>query len=653
MKGAISGLVNLDGKPINSNLVERMLSHGPVGCTATNIVQFGQATFGACGLHSSSGLLSQCIALSSETLGIAWAGRLDNRKNLLKELELSIKKGSVVLDAEIVLHLYKSWRENCVRKLIGEFAFCIWDQEAKNFLCAVDHYAIVPLFYHFDGKELTFGSRIVQIYQNKNIQYKLDEKIIDEYFHPWNTLNETTFSEEITGYKGIKRLPHGCLLLVSKKGTHLQKYWDINPDREIIYSKDSDYYEHFEELFREAVSCRLETQKQRVGFQLTGGLDSSSIVAMAHDIFKKNRDQRGITTFTINFDELSCNERPYADIVINACQAEGIFITGEWLLGEWNLPLGTQKPYDFHRIELNNIPNASEAIFQAAYDREIDVILSGHGADFYLEGNETIFDSLVRKLSFKRFLEEFNAALSGHTLKDKIKVLRDFTLAPLLPKKWSIPLFYKQVYMGTGYQDLPDFFSERFRQTISSQKLKYQAIPKMRNWGQQDDYSTLFPPVYYEEKSNLPIDVRYPYLDKRLIEFGMAIPPEKKFSYMEGKSFYRRSKLLHRKGLSRNLPEAIRKRSIKTTYEEVTFCFFRNFARDIRELFKRTEEPILYEKGYLNPDKFEETLEALLSSPERSLCREDNSDVWIRKIISAEIWLRTFSSRDTQASLID
>lgn len=652
MIGTISGIVNLDGKAVKVGLVERMLAYGPEGQAQTSIVQIDQVVIGASDLRKSSSFINKCTAISSSGLGIAWTGRLDNRKEIISALGASGKTHSNMLDAEIVLYTYKVWGENCVKKLIGEFAFSIWDREIKRVICAVDHYSICPLFYHFDGKTLTFGSRIVQVYQNRDIQYGIDENILDEHFNPWCVLNEATDNDFITGYKGVKRLPHGCLLLADEKGLFIKKYWDINPKKEIVYSKESDYYEHFEELFRAAVSCRLETSCQSIGFQLTGGLDSSSVVMMAHDIFKKNQTERDLTTFTVNFDELSCNERPYANIIIEACQAKGVFLTGDWLFGEWNLPLGTHQPYDFRRIEQNNISLFHEAVFQAAHEREIDVILSGHAADFYLEGNELILDSLLRRFSLQRFSKEFKTALAGHPLPKKLRVFWDFCLTPLLPRNWSLPIFYKRVYSIPDENSLPDFFTEKFRKKMRDKKFNYASIPKMKSWGQQDDYVSLFPPVYYEESSNLPIQIRYPYLDKRLIEFGLAVPPEIKFSFTDGTTFYRRSKLLQRRGLSKILPDSIRQRDIKTTYDDVPVEFFKLYGNSIKALFDRANGPILYENGYLNPSKFEEALEVLLSSPQRCLSMEETSDVWIRLVIRAEIWLRTFLSADTQANLI-
>ena len=653
MIGTIAGIVNFDGKPVDNGLVERMLSSGSVSHTQTNVAYFGQAAIGASD-HRPYKSNNQSTAISTNNLAIAWTGRLDNKKEILSRLGIPNVEHSSILDAKALLYSYRKWNDRCVEKFVGEFTFAIWDRKNKKVLCAVDHYSSLPLFYYSDNKTLIFGSRIVQLYQNSCIPYNIDQNIVYEVFNPWRALMEGTKNECITGYKGIIRLPHGCILSRCKEKVDIKKYWNIAPEKKLVYSNQSDYYEQFEEIFREAVSCRLNTSQKKIGFELTGGLDSSSVVMMAYDIFKKGQARnKEITTFTINFEDLSCNEKPYADIVIKACQAEGVYLTGDWLLGEWNLPIGTQKPFDFYTIESKNIPRNLESIFQAAYERGIDTILTGHAADFYLEGNELIFDSFIRKFNLMKFFKEFKSALFGTNLQQKFSGFCNYVIAPFFPKNLSMLGFYELMYPQPTGEEFPEFFCSPFRDKLQNERVEYSSIPWMKTWGQQDDYVTLFPPVHFEELSNLPINRTNPYLDKRLIEFGMAIPPEIKFSYTVGKTRYRRSKLLQRNGLSNILPDSIRLRNQKTTYGDALVRFFELYGNDVRNLFNRRKNSILlYEYEYLKPEKFEQALENLLACPQKCLSDEETDSVWIRQAIRTEIWLRTFLSPETQSSLM-
>lgn len=208
--------------------------------------------------------------------------RLDNRPELAGRL--GILNDPELPDSKMVLAAYEKWGVQCLNYLRGDFAFAIWDVAHKKLFCARDPMGQRLIYYfHKLGKYFAFASVVsglpAEAFEGANLQ-KAKDFLSLRCPHP-----------EHTFYKNIMRLKAGEYLLLEDQKLSCHTYWRLGRVKAVRFKKDEDYLEAFREIFGRAVQERLRTAYP-VGAHLSGGLDSSSVVAMAA------REGKEITTYS-------------------------------------------------------------------------------------------------------------------------------------------------------------------------------------------------------------------------------------------------------------------------------------------------------------------------------------------------------------------
>jgi asparagine synthase (glutamine-hydrolysing) len=179
-------------------------------------------------------------------------------------------------DAEVILNAYKKWGDNCVKHLMGDFAFAIWDDREQRFFCARDHFGVKPFYFtHIDNK-FAFSSSLNELRLNPRVSNTVNEIAVGDYllFGVNQDLSTTIF-------KDIQRLPPGHTLTVANGSITTRRYWTSEPTTEVRFRDAASYVERFRELLARAVKDRLRTD--RVGISMSGGLDSTSLAALARE----------------------------------------------------------------------------------------------------------------------------------------------------------------------------------------------------------------------------------------------------------------------------------------------------------------------------------------------------------------------------------
>ncbi|HEY4597505.1 MAG TPA: asparagine synthase-related protein, partial [Thermoanaerobaculia bacterium] len=199
-------------------------------------------------------------------------GRLDNRPELIARL--SPAKGLEASDAEILLAAYLEWGDACVDRLLGDFAFAIWDAGRRRLLCAVDPLGIKPLHYAQVGSLICFASDAVQVLRHPAVPDGYNEVEIAAYLAGGCEDPERSF------FAAVHKLGPGRRLVVEKGGLRAERYWSPAPE-EIRYPRDEDYVDRFRELLQRAVTDRMRGAGSFVGIAMSGGLDSTSVAALA------------------------------------------------------------------------------------------------------------------------------------------------------------------------------------------------------------------------------------------------------------------------------------------------------------------------------------------------------------------------------------
>jgi asparagine synthase (glutamine-hydrolysing) len=207
---------------------------------------------------------------------ITWDGRLDNRSELITALRNGLTVNST--DASIVAAAYQEWGEKCFCKLIGEWALSVWNPHQNSLILSKDFVGTHHLYYYFDDKQITWCTILDPLVQFGSKKFE----ICEEYVARW--LINRFPAAHVTPYVGVRAVPPSCFAML-RPGRHgtihsITRYWDFNSNNSIRYRTDAEYQEHFRSIFGRAVQRCLRSDRPVLA-ELSGGMDSSSIVCMA------------------------------------------------------------------------------------------------------------------------------------------------------------------------------------------------------------------------------------------------------------------------------------------------------------------------------------------------------------------------------------
>src|SRR5688572_847274 len=203
-----------------------------------------------------------------------WDGRLDNRAELISHLRDCAEHSST--DVDLVMAAYLRWGLDFLPHLIGDFALSLWDATTRTLILARDAFGTRPIYYHANPHGITWSSDLASLLEVSQVALEVDREYIAGYLSGAPDL-------ELTAYENIHSVRPGSALIIRDNRIEKHEFWRPHVDREIRYRSDSDYEEQFCHLFRDAVRCRLQSEAP-VWAELSGGLDSSSIVCMADHI---------------------------------------------------------------------------------------------------------------------------------------------------------------------------------------------------------------------------------------------------------------------------------------------------------------------------------------------------------------------------------
>ena len=243
---------------------------------------------------------------------IVYNGEVYNYPELREEL---VKKGYQFIsktDTEVILAAYDHYRENCVDHFDGMFAFAIWDEKEKNLFAARDRFGEKPFYYFFDDEQFVFGSEMKAIWA-AGVPKVLNQKMAFNYLTIGYLDNHNNVDE--TFYEKINKLPPAHFLNYSpgQNEVILEKYWDIDLEKINESISEKDVFEKFDWLFHNSVSNRFRSDVP-IGTSLSGGLDSSSLVAASARL---QPSTNSYDCFTAVFPGFEKNEMEFARAVAN------------------------------------------------------------------------------------------------------------------------------------------------------------------------------------------------------------------------------------------------------------------------------------------------------------------------------------------------
>ena len=551
----ISAIFNLDGRPVARELLHRMTDviahrgpdgtglfvHGPVGLANQMLRTTPES------LHE-----EQPLADESGDIVLTLDGRVDNRDELKEAIETKGASLRADTDAELVLRSYQLWGDDCARRIIGDFAFVIWDKRQRRIVAARDPLGIRPFYYYLDDKTLRCGSELRQILEDPEIRREPNEGMVAEYLSAYIVNTEDTL------YKGIFRLAP-CHLLIVEPGKPLRKrrYWDIDPSAGLEYRTDDQYAERFLELFEQAVKCRLRTRGP-IGADLSGGLDSSSVVVMAHALFRAGKSiDPGFETFSQVFPPGPSDEAEYIDAVVQMWNVKANRV---------RVPPAKASSYleSVRRsLDFPSYPNSvgNDVLRSLARSKGMRVNLTGYGGDDRVGRSMRHYADLLRRFQLASFVREARSEATRIGTRTALARALSSGFAPLLPNQIRRAIRSVREWKQEFF---PWINPEFARRVDLLERLQWSPpAPRFPTFAQQDVYREVFQginvhSVEMEARSDawFGLEGRHPFQDRRIVEFAVQLPESQRWRQGQQKFVLRQAM----RGL---LPELVRQRSSK------------------------------------------------------------------------------------------
>jgi asparagine synthase (glutamine-hydrolysing) len=274
-----AGIWNFDGRPVDHKILadisESLRHQGPDGesCHVDGSVALLYRPF-----HTTAESRHEKQPYRSQRGFIAtWDGRLDNRDELISDLGAELDADAT--DVAIVAAAFDRLGTDCFRRFIGDWALCIWKPAQHELLFAADYMAIRHIFYYLKKNRLWWSTDLSSLILLSNDKFHID----DDYIAGYLAHNPDA---HLTPYLEIREVPPGQFVRVRNGNTVVERFWHFSPKSRIRYKTDAEYEEHFRYVFRQSVQRRLRSDSPVLA-ELSGGLDSSSIVCMADDILAK------------------------------------------------------------------------------------------------------------------------------------------------------------------------------------------------------------------------------------------------------------------------------------------------------------------------------------------------------------------------------
>src|SRR6266478_1707322 len=528
-----AGIWNFDGKPVDShvlaNFSESLKQQGPDG--ESSFVEGSIALLYRPFHTAAESRLEKQPYRSARGFVVTWDGRLDNRDDLIAQLynnELTDDHSDVAIVAAAFEHL----GTDCFRRIIGDWAMSIWKPLERELLFACDYMAIRHIFYYPKKDRISWSTDLTPLVLLSGDKFHIDDNYIAGYFaHDPDS--------HVTPYREIWQVPAGQFVRIRNNSVSVQRYWLFSPKSRIRYKTDAEYEEHFRHAFRQSVRRRLRSDSPILA-ELSGGLDSSSIVCMADDIMSKEGAQ------TPRLDTLSYYDKtePNGDDWLHFQKVEqkrgriGVHIDASKVgtspaalkyAGFTPLPgyLG-----DRRRLEVERADVVRGGGYRA--------ILSGIGGDEFLGGipNPSVqLADLIVQFKFTRLAKQL-LAWSIVKRKPWIQLLLQASanLLPLSIGQYFIKQAKPEPWIEKPFARCTRLAmrllgpTETFGLWLPSRRSLIGSVLLMAN----KFAKSMAPALALEEK-------RYPFLDQDLIEFVLSIPATQLLRPGERRSLMRRS----------------------------------------------------------------------------------------------------------------
>lgn len=514
----IAGVLSLDGRPIPQGMVERMtrsLAHrGPdgEGFYADDTMALGHRRLSIIDLDERS---AQPMSYR-DRFTISYNGEIYNYIELREELRQLGHQFRTESDTEVLLAAFSEWGHDCLLRLDGMFALAIWDKVEKTLFCARDPFGEKPFFFCEVPGLFLFASEMKAI-AAAGVELSLRSRFLHGFLRH-SVVQLPDFPDET--FYAPARILLAAHYLECRAGQTVnpKRYWKLEIGTSSLGMPEAA--ERLHELLSLSVKRRLRSDVV-VGSSLSGGMDSSSIVALT-----KRAGAARQHTFSARFDDSALDEGGYMETVRTAFGVAGheVWPDGAGLGEEF-----TKLFYHQEEPFTTPSPYAQWAVMRLAQQNGVTVLLDGQGADETLAGYTHFFEPLLRGLARRhplRALKEFRAirrlyAVNGPTL----GWLRHAMLGELPSALMQVNLAVRDP--APGWLN-PDFESAHQREPRPFRSFK-SLSESLRFFTVEHGLRTL---LRYADRSSMAFgrEIRLPFLDRELVSWIFTLPDEAKLS---------------------------------------------------------------------------------------------------------------------------
>ena len=545
-------------------------------------------------------------------------GEIYNHVELRQELEILGHRFATTCDTEVIVHAFEEWGVDCLKSMNGDFAFALWDHERGELFLARDRFGVRPLFLTGFGGGLTFASEIKALLRHPAAKRQLDPLGLRESFTTW------AISPEHSAFAGVRELPPAHFLRIGRDGHAVeQRWWDLDFGSAARGDSSEELAEELRALLEDSTRLRLRADVP-VGAYLSGGLDSSSVAALARTELDQPLVSFGISFADARFDERTYQRRMATELHTDLHQLE---------VGP--VEIASMLPEAIRLAEQPTLRTALAPMLRLSRlvrDTNLKVVLSGEGADELFAGYDIFKEAQLRR---------FWARDPGSVLRP----LLFRRLYPHLARHGRRADAFMSAFFGRGLLETNDpLYSHQVRFANGARLARLFDPGLLRASGQSDplarlrgrlpadfgEWSPLAKAQYLEVTTFLSsyllhaqgdrmmmgnsIEGRFPFLDYRVAEFATTLPDRLRLCGLQ-------EKYLLRKAMAPLLPPEIALRRKVAYRAPIAQVLAGRSAPDyVSELFTPGR---LREAGIFDPTAAARVLAKAKQNAERGLAEAD------------------------------
>jgi asparagine synthase (glutamine-hydrolysing) len=489
-------------------------------------------------------------------LVLVFNGEIFNFIELRQQLIANGCKFVTHSDTEVILHLYQQHGLDFVSHLNGQFAIALWDKHLQQLLLVRDRVGICPLFYTVDQGRFIFGSEVKALKPALSNGLSLSPQVLDQIFTFWAPVSPNTI------FENVFEVPPGHMMVVGRNSTRKIQYWDWDYNEEFSGVSEEQLIGELHDLLVDATKIRLRSDVP-VGAYLSGGLDSSSIVALIHKY-----GNVPLRTFSLNFDQGNFDEAQFQQALTAklATEHSNILVRADDIASSFKETI-----YHTEAPILRTAPVPMGLLSGLVRENNFKVVLTGEGADEVLGGYDIFKEAKVRRfwarnpdsqwrpLLLKRLYPYLNLPGGNNNIYLKSFFGQALDTPDLLYfshiPRWTTTAKAKRFFSDDLNAHLQGRAMEVLLESLPAKIGAYHAF----NRAQYIESKTLMSGYLLNSQGDRmlmknSVEGRFPFLDHRLIEFANKLHPKTKMKAMN-------EKYVLKKAMSSYLPNEIIGRS--------------------------------------------------------------------------------------------